>query len=132
MPMTLGAALGHRRIREFFEISADKCLKISLKKTRAARANQEQPHRIVLLHHLTMLQLLPGHAHVSMFCRWHCDRCDRRPGCRRGRNGDGGARPPAGQLENGLHLATSASLCTTMQGAIVLVSGSRCQRCSHI
>ena len=30
------------------------------------------------------------------------DSSEDRPGSRRGRNGDGGARPPAGQLEKGL------------------------------
>ena len=72
-------SVGHRRIREFFEIQLTIASKTLEKIARCAR--QGQPHRIVLLHHLTMLQLLPGHAHVSMFCRWHCDRCDRCDRC---------------------------------------------------
>jgi hypothetical protein len=37
MPMTQGAAFGHRRIREIFEISVDSCLKVLEKIARYAR-----------------------------------------------------------------------------------------------
>eukprot|EP00966_Prymnesium_polylepis_P271647 6275996-Prymnesium_polylepis.1 len=64
MPITQGAGLGRTpQDQGMFEIRLTIASNTLENIARCAR--QGQPHFIVLLHHLTMLQLLPGHAHVS-------------------------------------------------------------------